>query len=246
MGIHMNKMYTLGTHIEALIDHAPLIHAYNAPKQLRVDGHRTKLLPFWYNIVYEPRKMTPYDYGSSHPPPNTNFTEEERVDWAIADETDIFVDWVIQDQLPQAITLEILRAPTATDPELKLLKEDIVAPIKTCRNYPVSFQKIFHKLSYIEGIIMGGSQAVILASLQEEIVGLAHEGHMGADKTLNPLRQSCWFPNMGQLAREYVRTCRACAAAVPHTSLLLLKPNLLSERPWQNLHADFKRPIDAK
>ena len=61
-GMHTKKMYTLGTHIEVVTDHAPLLPAYNAPnkpKQLRVDQHHTKLLPFRYNIVYEPGKITP-------------------------------------------------------------------------------------------------------------------------------------------------------------------------------------------
>ena len=88
---------------------------------MRVDQHYTKLLPFQYNVVYEPGKMTPCDCGSCHQPPNTDFTEEERVDWAIKDETDIFINQGIQDQLPQAVTLEILRAATATDPDLQLL-----------------------------------------------------------------------------------------------------------------------------
>ena len=247
-GMHMNKMYTLGTQIEVLTDHAPLLPAYNAPnkpRQLRVNRHCTKLLPFQYNIVYEPGKLTPYDYGACHPPPNTDFTEEERVDWAIEDETDIFINQVIQNQLPQAITLEILRAAVATDPDLQLLKEAIITN-KTCCNHLVSFQKIFHELSYIESIIMRGSQAVIPTSLQTEVIELAHEDHMRADKTLNLLRQSCWFPNMGQLVREYVRTCHPCAAAVSHTPPAPMKPNLLPERIWQNLLANFKGPIGEK
>ena len=133
----------------------------------------------------------------------------------------------------------------ATDPDLQLLKEDIITN-KTCCNNLVSFQKIFHELSYIEGIIMRGSQDVIPTSLQAEVIGLAHEGHMGADKTLNLLEQSCWFPKMGQLVREYVRTCLPCAAAVTHPPPVPLKPNLLAECPWQNLHADFKGPIGEK
>ena len=115
-----------------MTDHAPLLPAYNTPnkpKQLRVDGHHTKLLPFWYNIVYEPGKITPCDYGLRYPPPDTDFTEEERIDWAIEDETDVFVNRVIQDQLPQAITLEILRATMAIDPDLQLLKEEHTATI---------------------------------------------------------------------------------------------------------------------
>ena len=45
-----------------MTDHAPLLPAYkapNKPKQLKVDRHRTKLLPFRYNVVYEPGKIPP-------------------------------------------------------------------------------------------------------------------------------------------------------------------------------------------
>ena len=63
----MNKMYTLGTKVEVVTDHEPLIPIYNSaqkPKQLRVNSHRIKLLPFEYRSTYEPRKTTPCDYGS--------------------------------------------------------------------------------------------------------------------------------------------------------------------------------------
>ena len=53
--MYINRMYTLGIHIEVVTDHAPLLPVYNAPnkpKQLRVDQHHTKLLPFRYNVVY--------------------------------------------------------------------------------------------------------------------------------------------------------------------------------------------------
>ena len=71
------------------------------------------LLPFRYNVVYEPGKTDPCDCGSCHPPPNANFTENEKDDWAIEDETDIFVNHIIQDQLPHAITIDMFRAATA-------------------------------------------------------------------------------------------------------------------------------------
>ena len=75
-GMYMNKMYTMGTHIEVVTDHKPLVPIYNdklKPKQLRVNNHKTKLLPFQYNVIYQPGKSTPCDYGSRHPPKNMNF-----------------------------------------------------------------------------------------------------------------------------------------------------------------------------
>ena len=45
-GMYMNKMYTMGTEVEIVTDHQPLLSAYDEspkPKQLRIDRHRTKL-----------------------------------------------------------------------------------------------------------------------------------------------------------------------------------------------------------
>jgi len=52
----LNKMYTIGTHIEVVTDHNPLVPIYgdkSKPKQLRVNNHKTKLLPFQYNVIYQ-------------------------------------------------------------------------------------------------------------------------------------------------------------------------------------------------
>ena len=43
-GMYMNNMYTLGSHIEVVTDHKPLIEIYTYPgrtKQLRIDQHHT-------------------------------------------------------------------------------------------------------------------------------------------------------------------------------------------------------------
>ena len=116
--MYMNKMYTLGTHVETVTDHEPLVPVYNLPtkpKQLRVDRHRTKLLPFSDNVIYEPGSKTPCDYGSRHPPDQKVFSQKEIDDWCIEYGTDIYVNRVIEDILPSAITLSMVRSETAGD-----------------------------------------------------------------------------------------------------------------------------------
>jgi len=110
----MNKMYTLGTHVEVVTDHEPLVTIYNnpsKPKQLRVDRHRTKLLPFSYNVVYEEGTKTPCDYGSRHPE-EKQFSECEISEWCVETGTDIFVNRVLEELLPSAITLDMVRRET--------------------------------------------------------------------------------------------------------------------------------------
>ena len=87
---------------------------------------------------------------------------------------------------------------------------------------------------------------VIPKSLQTDIIGWAHEGHQYAEKTLQLLRQTCWFPGMSKQFLSYVEGCLPCNAAQAHTPPIPLEPNLLPDRPCQRLHADFKGPIKGK
>ena len=161
------------------------------------------------------------------------------------DESDILVNRVIEDLLPEAITIDKLRYATANDPKLSFLKEDILSN-KYCRKALPQYKQIFEELSYINGVIMRGNRIVIPDSLQADCIAIAHEAHQGASKTLGYLRESCWFPNMKKLVDEYVETCIPCLASVPNTRPEPLKPNFLPDRPWQKLHADFKVPIGSK
>ena len=45
---------------------------------------------------------------------------------------------------------------------------------------------------------------------------------------------------------SYVESCLPCSAAQAHTPPVPLEPNLLPDRPWQRLHADFKGSIEGK
>ena len=73
----MDRMYTMGKKLEMLTNHALLIPIYSVEvskeRPLRVDYHRSKLLPFDYN--YEPGKESPLDYYSRYPPAFKEFTQ---------------------------------------------------------------------------------------------------------------------------------------------------------------------------
>ena len=122
-GMMMNKMYVLGTHTEVITDHEPLIPIYSTskkPKQLRVDSHRVKLLPFEYHVTYEPGKTSPCDYGSRHPE-NHEFTPKQVEEWCIDEGNDIYVNRLIEENLPHAMTPEIVAQAAVKDNGLKNL-----------------------------------------------------------------------------------------------------------------------------
>ena len=249
-GMHMNKMYTLGTHVKVVTDHQPLIAIYNSPnkpKQLRIDCHRTKLLPFQYDVVYEPGKETPCDYGSRHPPERSKFNEQQIKEWCLVSGTDIYINRILEEILPQAITLDMLGRTSSKDKILQLLISYIKSQNKSdCRKRLKPYYGIFDELTEVDGVILRGSQIVFPESLQTDIIGLAHEGHQFAEKTLQLLRQTCWFPGMRKQVLSCVESCLPCNAAPAHTPSVPLEPNLLPDRPWQRLHADLKGAIEGR
>ena len=92
----------------------------------------------------------------------------------------------------------------------------------------------------------GGNQIILPALLHAQAIRLAHEGHQATDRTVNLLRQTCWFPAMRKQVIAFVDSCIACAAATNRNSPVPLEPNVLPDRPWQKLHCDFKGPIASK
>ena len=151
---------------------------------------------------------------------------------------------VIEDNLPSAITLNMILKETASN--LKL--QDLISCITThdknrCKRDVKEYSEVFDELTVINGIILKGRQVVIPESLRADVIGLAHEGHQYAEKTLSLLRQSFWFPKMRKDVLDYVQSCVPCLASIPQVTPVPLQPNLLPERAWQKLHADFKGPI---
>ena len=51
---------------------------------------------------------------------------------------------------------------------------------------------------------------------------------------------------MSKAVTEYCDSCVGCNAATSHSHPVPLTPNLLPDRPWQKVHADFKGPIGGK
>ena len=247
-GMMMNKMYTMGAKVEVVTDHEPLVPIYNSaqkPKQLRVNSHRIKLLPFEYHLVYEPGSTTPCDYGSRHPE-HHSFTEDKVREWCIDEGNDINVNRLIEENLPHALTTEMLQKATKKDHDLQLLISYLKKRDKVkCKETLPYYCNVFEELSEINQLVVRGSQIVIPKSLRADVIALAHEGHQCMDKTLKLLRETSWFPKMSKDVADFVSSCRGCNASTNRNTPVPLEPNLLPDGPWRNLHLDFKGPIDS-
>ena len=157
-GMYMNKMYTLGAHVQVVTDHQSLIPIYNSPnkpEQLCIDQHRTKLLPFQYDVAYEPGKETPCDYGSRHPSECAKCNEQQVEEWCIETRTYIYVNRILEEILLQAITLDILRRASSKNKTL----QQLISYIKTlnksdCKKHLKPYYGIFDELTEVDGVIL--------------------------------------------------------------------------------------------
>ena len=115
-GMVSNRMYLLGTKFGAVVDHKPLLPLFNSPKrpkQMRVDRHRMKLA-YDFKVLHMAGDKIPCDYGSrAGCPPSMKYTEEEREEMGVEDYSEIYVNRVVDEQLPPAVTRDILKEATA-------------------------------------------------------------------------------------------------------------------------------------
>ena len=185
-GMLMNKMYTLGTQVEVVTDHEPLLPIYSSsakPRQLRVDRHRTKLLPYDFTVVHEPGVTSPCDYGSRHPSAH-NLTGREIEEWGVETGTGL---------LPQTIGMSELQEATSQDSVLTKLISCIGQ--SECGNDKQlkPFKQIFSELWTCNGILMRNGKLdkiVIPPSLYALAIETAHKWHQYTTKTLQLLRQT--------------------------------------------------------
>ena len=83
------------------------------------------------------------------------------------------------------------------------------------------------------------------ASLQNQEIEIAHEGHQGVVKTKQLLITKVWFPGIDKLAEAAVGSCIACQVTTSATHIEPLQMTELPHGPWVSLSADYLGPLPS-
>lgn len=249
-------IYVYGAPFTLITDHKPLVYIFTNPKSkppARLERWSLRLQPYNFTIRYAPGKTNPADYMSRHPLPNQPQRERN-----IAEE---YVSLLTVSAIPNAMTLTEVEEATLKDATLQKLAEIIRsqqwqpilqmdATISSDKSQIdvkdlKAFHKVHHELtvSTNNNIILRGWRIVMPASLRPQALQLAHEGHQGLVKTKQLLREKVWFPRIDQEAETMIKHCLPCQAATPQNNQEPLKMSPLPAGPWQNVAADFYRPL---
>ena len=95
---------------------------------------------------------------------------------------------------------------------MDLLKKGTVPRKKD--NVPTYFEKIWNELSVIDDLLLREERIIIPDKLQQKIVRIAHEGHLGVVNTKRLLRSKIWFRNLDALVEREINHCLTCQATV--------------------------------
>ena len=92
---------------------------------------------------------------------------------------------------------------------------------------------------------------VIPRSMYGTFLHLFHDtpesGHMGRNKTLDRLKQRCYFNNMNSIVADYVRSCKICQKSKPvnHKPFGLMQTHRPPSKVFETIHIDFMGPFPA-
>ena len=233
------EMYVAGREFSVITDHKPLVSLFNNPKKpgpVRVERMRLRLQGFDFTVFYRPGKSNPSDYISRHP--------VVQVESMSDDLSDSYLNMIVEKELIKSISVEDVRKATAEDLKFQRIMKLLMKGSKVDRReYDlIDFRKVWDTLSINDGLLLKGEKIVVPKSLEEDIIRIGHEGHMGIVKCKQLLRSKVWFPGMDMKVEKEIKGCLACQSVVDRVKCENIEVSLLPSGPWEELSVDLWGP----
>ena len=133
----------------------------------------------------------PADYLYRHPTAKDVRTQEQMMEE--------YINFIVDSSVPKAITLaEIIKA-TNEDRTLKGLRAAIRLIVEEYKHIKDELSITSH------GLILRGTRIVVPLSLHQRAVEIAHEAHLGIQKTKALLREKVWFPKIDNIVKTTIQ-----------------------------------------
>ena len=182
---------------------------------MRIEHCLLHMQQFDFQLKYYPGSKNAADYLSRHMIP---LTESDIKTYNARKQV---VHSINTDTTPQAITLAEVQDATKKERELSKLIPLIQSGNRNACKADTDLAKyvqVFQELSYLEGVVTLSHQIVIPQSLQERVISICHEGHLGIVKTKQFLRSKVWFPGIDKSVESRVASCIPCQATTSDIS----------------------------
>jgi len=142
---------------DVISDHKPLVSLYNNPQKqapARIENHRLKLQQYRMTLKYEKRSTNPTDYNSRHALPITDQQMKQ------VTEEIVHINAIIDNDIPDAMTFEMVQKETNADDQLARLKFCILEKRHIPENALdlLPFRHVFEELSVAWQVVLRGER----------------------------------------------------------------------------------------
>ena len=155
-----------------------------------------------------------------------------------------YVNSILQRQLPKAIPTKTLQKETKKDPILQSMI-NFLQDGNFNHNDPLlkPYYANRYKFSYVNSLLMYNDRIVIPATLRNDMIILAHEGHQGMTKTVSRLRRTVWWPKMKNEVNQFISGCHDCQVVGSRPSSTPLQMTEIPDGAWLMVGCDLCGPF---
>jgi len=166
-------------------------------------------------------------------------SREEKKTRNVAEE---YVRFISQTATPKALTTREVEEHSHRDAELNEVRRCVHEGVWNNREC-VKYIPVKEELCVIGKVVSRGTRIVIPQSLRQQVLAIAHEGHVRIVATKLALRTKVWWPGIDKDAEECVRSCHGCQLVGQATPPEPLMPTELPLGKWQDLCLDLLGPM---
>ena len=222
-----------------ITDHKPLIGLFNKPLSKlspRLRRMRMHLLRYDLHLEWKPDKEMFV--------PNTLSRFPSRVTNGKPEFNDTIEVSSVMRHLPVSeARLAEFRTETVPDPELKLLREMIVAGWPTNKDLVppqlLPYYPMRDELVYCDGLLFRDNRIVVPKTMRHDMVSKIHESHQGIVKSKQHARTILFWPGMNGEIEDAVARCVSCQESRRAQPAEPMIPHDVPDRPWSKIAADI-------
>jgi transposase InsO family protein len=214
----------------------------NAAKRppARIERLGLRLTQFDYTIQHRPGASNIADYFSRHPCENASEVIQSE-----NQHLELYINRIVESNLPPAVTRDEVRRATLADPELMMLAKFIKQENVQLPAALNAYKPVVDEISETsDGIMLRGDRMIIPASLHAKVVNIAHSGHRGIVNTKALIRSHVWFSGIDRMVEQKVQECPLCQATSSKQTYEPLRPSSMPNGPWERVSGDFFGPMD--
>ena len=234
-------LFIYGGEFKVITDHQPLVSLFNnltSKPSARIERWLMELQQYRFTVEYRPGASNPADYAWRHP-----VGDLESHNYEI--ESEDHISFIARNAVPKAVTLSEVESATATDPLLQAVISAMKsgcwykAPPGVSLSELSRYEQVKEQLTCTDTVLLKSDRLVVPAGLQERIVDIAHEGHLGIVKTKALLREKVWFPFNGKMVETKVKACLPCQVVTPVYAREPVQVSTLPDSPFDEVSIDF-------